>query len=276
MAVAGIDSPLAAHRGGTGAPLVLLHGVTASWRIWEPLIPALEEHHEVFAPTLPGHRGGTVHEGLVSVARLADGVERLLDAEGLPKAHLVGNSLGGWLALELARRGRALSVVALSPAGGWRTAADLRRVTRLIRVGTRIGRRTRPHSREILRRPRGRRLALWTTMERGDRIPPSVLETLLDDVDGCAILDEFLEAIRRDGPFAGDMSHLRCHVRIAWGARDRTIPFHRYGACLLEHVPQAELVRMPGVGHVPMYDAPALITRTILEVTCRTERVGAA
>ena len=48
------------HRGGTGTPLVLLHGFTDTWRTWKPVLPALEEHHDVFAPTLPGHHGGPV------------------------------------------------------------------------------------------------------------------------------------------------------------------------------------------------------------------------
>src|SRR5688572_7057837 len=48
----------AAHRGGEGPPLVLVHGFTGSWRIWDLVLPALERRHEVLAPTLPGHAGG--------------------------------------------------------------------------------------------------------------------------------------------------------------------------------------------------------------------------
>ena len=58
-----------------------------------------------------------------------------------------------------------------------------------------------------------------------------------------------------------------CPIRIAWGGRDRTLPFERYGKPMLEAVPSAELVMLPGVGHVPMSDDPELVARTILEVT---------
>src|SRR3954469_19990145 len=102
-------------------PLVLIHGFSGAAGIWEPLLPALREHHDVTAVTLLGHcGGGPFPDGVApSFDALADGVERDMDAAGISRAHVVGNSLGGWLALELAHRGRALSVVALSPAGGW-------------------------------------------------------------------------------------------------------------------------------------------------------------
>src|ERR1700760_1478143 len=102
-----------AHRGTSdGTPLVLLHGLTGAWPIWRPILPALEAEQRVFAPTLPGHHGAT---GLpagrsASIDTLADVLEAQLDAEGIERAHLVGNSLGGWLALTLSRRGRARSV----------------------------------------------------------------------------------------------------------------------------------------------------------------------
>src|SRR4051812_22024434 len=102
-------------------PLVLIHGFSGTAGIWEPILPALREHHDVTAVTLLGHCGGEPFPAGVqpSLAAAAHGVERDMDAAGLERAHIVGNSLGGWLALELAHRGRALSVVALSPAGGW-------------------------------------------------------------------------------------------------------------------------------------------------------------
>nr|WP_202968204.1 alpha/beta fold hydrolase [Pseudonocardia sp. AL041005-10] len=107
------------HVGGSGEPLLLLHGMTSSWRAWKPLLPMLEEHHEVWAVTMPGHLDGPpMPDGEFSVDLLVDGLTEQLDAIGVPeRPHVVGNSLGGWAALELARRGRARSVVALSPAG---------------------------------------------------------------------------------------------------------------------------------------------------------------
>src|SRR4051794_28801763 len=107
-------------------PLVLIHGFSGTTGIWEPVLPALQEHHDVTNISLLGHCGGDPFPAGVtpSFNALADGIEADMDAAGIEKAHLVGNSLGGWLALELAHRGRALSVVALSPAGGWEPGAQ--------------------------------------------------------------------------------------------------------------------------------------------------------
>ena len=115
--------------------MLLLHGFTDTWRAWTPLLAALEARHAVFAPTLPGHHGGTpFEEGVpITIPASIDVLERQLDKEGIERAHVVGNSFGGWAALELAVRGRALSVVALCPGGGWEPAAASRRDRPLLR-----------------------------------------------------------------------------------------------------------------------------------------------
>ncbi len=63
------------HRGGSGPPLLCLHGFTDTWRTWELVLPALERHHDVLALTLAGHAGGPPIEGEISDAVLADAVE---------------------------------------------------------------------------------------------------------------------------------------------------------------------------------------------------------
>jgi NAD(P)-dependent dehydrogenase (short-subunit alcohol dehydrogenase family) len=96
------------YRAGTGTPLVLLHGAQASWRIWRPVLPYLEPFHEVYAPTLPGHRGGMpIAADQAGFTGFADALEAQLDEAGLPQAHLAGNSLGGAVALELGQKGQA-------------------------------------------------------------------------------------------------------------------------------------------------------------------------
>lgn len=107
------------YRGGSGEPMVCLHGFTDTWRTWELVLPVLERYHDVLAQTLPGHAGGPPLSGNAGVARVADAIEDAMDEAGFRTAHIVGNSLGGYIALHLAARGRAESVVALAPAGGW-------------------------------------------------------------------------------------------------------------------------------------------------------------
>src|SRR3954469_7557553 len=107
------------HRGGSGPPLLLLHGFTDTWRTWELVLPALEREHDVLAVTLAGHAGGPAINGTLNEDLLTDAVEQAMDDAGFETAHIAGNSLGGYLALQLAARGRARSVVALAPGGGW-------------------------------------------------------------------------------------------------------------------------------------------------------------
>src|SRR5580658_8314122 len=112
------------HRGGSGEPLVCVHGFTDTWRTWELVLPALERDRDVLAVTLAGHAGGPPLERPVSDAALADALERAMDEAGLQSAHIVGNSLGGYVALQLAARGRARSLVLMAPAGGWAEGDD--------------------------------------------------------------------------------------------------------------------------------------------------------
>jgi pimeloyl-ACP methyl ester carboxylesterase len=111
----------ALYRAGSGEPLLLLHGFTGTWHHWRPLLGGLAARYEVIAPTLAGHDGGPPFPSHLPMtfAASADSLEKHLDDLGVGTAHVVGNSLGGALALELAKRGRARSVVGLAPAGGW-------------------------------------------------------------------------------------------------------------------------------------------------------------
>ena len=256
-------------RGGTGEPLVLIHGFSNTWRIWDPVLPVLTEHHDVLAPTLAGHHGAAVlDEGVEpTVAALADVVGRQMDEAGFDTAHLAGNSLGGWIALELARRGRARSVVALAPAGGWARGREERRLRRFF---TRNYRATSVIERSIerlVRRPRLRRLLLRDAMQRGDRMPPAAAAGLCHDMLGCSIYWDFMNACLRDGPAVG-LDEVDTPVLIAWPARDRVVPEESCSPGF-RAIAGAEWVRLPEVGHVPMYDDPPLIARTILDFARR-------
>ena len=123
------DAFTAQHRGGSGTPLVLLHGFTDTWRTWDLVLPALQRRHDVLAPTLAGHAGGPRLTGPLTETLLVEAIEQAMDDAGFATAHIAGNSLGGYLALQLAARGRARSVVALAPAGGWADGDESFRVT---------------------------------------------------------------------------------------------------------------------------------------------------
>ncbi|MGO9509418.1 MAG: alpha/beta fold hydrolase, partial [Mycobacterium sp.] len=116
------SSPRAPIHLGSGEPVLLLHPFLLSQSVWEVVAQQLAEtgRYEVFAPTMAGHNGGPrAGTWFLSSSVLADHVERQMDELGWKTAHIVGNSLGGWVAFELDRRGRARSVTGIAPAGGW-------------------------------------------------------------------------------------------------------------------------------------------------------------
>lgn len=260
----------ASHWGGEGTPLVLLHGFTDTWRTWTPILPALEARHEVFAPTLPGHHGGDPLSSEFSWETMLPQVERILDAAGIERAHLVGNSLGGWLALALAARGRALSVTGLCPAGGWEhNTPEAKRVRRLflrMHYSSQYGRR---QMRMVAARPRLRRAALRDIIARPDQLSAADAYSLMQGAANCAVTLEVLEAAKTQ--HFDELEPFDAPVRIAWGTRDRVLPPTRYSARLHRLLPDAEFVDLPRLGHLPHWDDPALVSRTILEFTARVD-----
>jgi len=245
-------------------PVVLIHGATSSARAWDPLLPMLSPKCRIFVPTLAGHRGGPpLVTGPVGVVdTIVDDMCRQLDEAAIDTAHMVGNSLGGWVALELARRGRAQSVLALSPAGAWRSLRDLRRLLLIFRAGATLGRVN--DMANLAARKRARRILLILMAEHADRMTPAQVTAIFEDMAGCAALPEILDGARDNGPIKPVLD-VGCRLRIAWGLKDRMLPFMRYGAPMLAAVPDAEFMLIPGVGHVPMIDDPGLIARTILD-----------
>lgn len=245
-----------AHRGGTGPPMVCLHGFLDTWRVWELVLPMLERRHDVLAPTLPGHAGGPPAGPGVSAERVADVLEALMDEAGFPIAHLVGNSLGGYLALLLAARGRAASVVALAPAGGW--APDDPSWRELLRGQVVLHEQQRllaPRAVELLATPEGRRRATRRITERSDHLPAELLAHQMLGGARCEA-ESLVAAALRDG-YALDAERITCPVRIVWGTEDRLLPWPtaaaRYRTAWLPH---ADWVVLDGVGHCPQLDVP--------------------
>lgn len=242
--------------------IVLLHGAMASPRIWKPLLPSLTPHHEVVVPTLAGHLGGPpMPVGQANVMdRIVEDMCRQLDEAGIRSAHLVGNSLGGWIALELARRGRAHSVLALSPAGGWARAVDLQRMLMIFRVGMILRRRkTLPR---IAADPRSRRMLFLAMAEHADRLSAEQTTALVEDMVGCDVLPDLIKGAIEAG--AIKTLSADCPIRLVWGTKDRTLPFGRYGRPMVAAVPGAELEMLDNVGHVPMIDDPEATADAIL------------
>jgi pimeloyl-ACP methyl ester carboxylesterase len=256
------------HRAGAGTPLLLLHGVGAIWRSWSPVLPYLEPHHDVIVPTLAGHGGGPPVDPQVapSVHALADGIEDELNRLGLQKVHIAGNSLGGWVGIELARRGRALSLVLFSPAGAWRSQRSIELRAAAIRFG--VGGLGRYASRADAIAANA--LLRWSLLAGQVAHPSRVLPEELAASIRAGAVAPIVAPLLRELPLrqVQPLPVVRDYpVRLVWGDRDRVIPFAGFGSVMLERLPGAELIHLRGVGHVPMSDDPARVAELILEVT---------
>ena len=243
------------HRGGSGPPLVCLHGFTDTWRTWELALPALERRFDVFAPTLPGHAGGPTL-GELGPYVMVDAVERALDEAGIDTAHVAGNSLGGFVALQLAARGRARSVVALAPAGGWPPHDPSYREMLEQFIGMHeLAQAAAPYADELVTDAEVRRGATEVIVERYEHIPPGLVAHLIVGVATCEVrplIDLALEV-----EWQLDAERIDCPVRLVWGTADRVLPLPSGAVRFREEwVPQADWVELEGVGHCPQLDVP--------------------
>jgi pimeloyl-ACP methyl ester carboxylesterase len=256
------------HRGGSGTPLLLLHGIGAIWRVWSPVLPHLEPHHDVIAPTLPGHGGGPPLDPQTSpsIEALTDATEDELDQLGLQQVHIAGNSLGGRIGIELARRGRARSLVLFSPPGAWRSQRSIELRAMGVRLSLSTLGRYASRADAIAANGLLRRSLLAGQVAHPDRVPPEALAASIR-AGGLApvvapLLREFPLQQVQPLPAVRDYP-----VRLVWAGQDRVLPFDGFGAPMLERLPGAELIHLDGVGHVPMSDDPVAVARLILEVT---------
>lgn len=255
------------HRGGAGPPLVCLHGFLDTWRTWDLVLGALQRRHDVLALTLPGHAGGPPLSGTITATTLADEVERLLDDLGIAAAHLVGNSLGGYVACQLAARGRAYSVVALAPAGGWargeRAPRDLLAAQRALQSQAAA---IAAQADRLTSTPEGRRRATALQTSNYEHIPAELLAHQLVGIARCDA-DRLIDAaIRLD--WALDAEHITCPVRIVWGTADQLLPWPDAAARYrTEWLPHADWVVLDGIGHAPQLDVPTETAQLILGTT---------
>ena len=238
--------------------MVLIHGFTDTWRSWELVLPELEKHHDVLALTLPGHAGGPPIEGEVTEEKFTGAIEAAMDDAGFERAHIVGNSFGGYLALHMATLDRAETVVAMSPAGGW--ALDDRSSDQVLDYFLTVRKlvlQAAPHADAIVASPEGRRRATEFIAENFEHIPPDLIAHQIIGAARCESTIPMVEYARENG-WRLDAGKVACPVRVIWGTDDRLLRYPRTARRFREDwLPNADWVEMAGVGHCPQLDVPA-------------------
>ncbi|MEU3102330.1 alpha/beta fold hydrolase [Streptomyces griseoflavus] len=250
-------------RVGRGEPLLLLHGIGHHRQAWDPVVDILATEREVIAVDLPGFGASpSLPDGLThDLPTMNAALRALCETLDLDRPHVAGNSLGGLLALELGRERLVRSVTALSPAGFW-TQAERRYAFAVLLGMRRIAERMPLPLVERLARSAAGRAALTSTIyaRPGRRSPEAVVAETL----ALAGATGFAETLRAGTTvrFTDDVPDIP--VTVAWGARDRLL-VPRQGIRAKRTIPGARLVRLPGCGHVPMNDDPALVARVLLD-----------
>ncbi|MFF4043510.1 alpha/beta fold hydrolase [Streptomyces sp. NPDC001816] len=257
------DVTVSYARVGRGEPLVLLHGIGHHRQAWDPVVDILATERDVIAVDLPGFGASPgLPAGLDYDLPTTNSVlGALFEALELDHPHVAGNSLGGLLALELGREKRVRSVTALSPAGFW-TQPERRYAFALLLTMRGIAQRLPLPLVERLSRTAAGRTALTSTIygRPARRSPEAVVAETLALV-GSTGFDATLRA-GTTVQFTDDLPGLP--VTVAWGTRDRLL-VRRQGVRAKTIIPHARLVRLPGCGHCPMSDDPALVARVILD-----------
>jgi pimeloyl-ACP methyl ester carboxylesterase len=251
------------HREGSGPPLLLVHGIGSRWQVWRPVIGELARERDVIAIDLPGFGASPMpapgtEPGPTTLTRMVAEFARSLELE---RPHVAGNSLGGWIALELAREGLVASATALSPAGFY-TQAEAVFLLVSLKLSRRTARALQSRAAGVTRTALRRRLAFSQLVAHPERIPAADAAEHLRALGDCPWFEPTLDAIVRERFFAG--RSLGVPVTVGWGQHDRLL-LPRQAVRAAREVPDAKLVTLTGCGHVPTYDDPAQVARVILE-----------
>jgi len=246
-------------RQGRGEPLVLVHGIGSHWQMWSPVLDRLAVEHDVLAVDLPGFGRSPALGRTPTVAALADAVSELADEQDMTRPHLAGNSLGGAIALELARTGRARSATALSPIGFARGRERSYGVAVL--KASRALARTLGGALDMPQRTAaGRTLTMGQLIGRPWRIPAEDAIRATHDLADAPGFDATLPHV-----IAFDWRHgdLDAPVTIGWGTRD-VLLIPRQGRRARRRMPRACHVWLRGCGHVPTWDDPEQVAAVLL------------
>lgn len=258
-------SGLVYDRRGSGEPLVLVHGIGSRWQVWEPVLDRLARSLEVVAIDLPGFGASPPDGTPPTVEGQAARVASLFDELGVERPHVAGNSMGGGIALQLARLSAVRSATAVSPVGFWSrrerafAQASLRSARSLAR-GLPPGVRRAIAASPVLRTP-----FMCQDFARPWRLGPEEADATIEAFGGAPQFEAALRAF--DDHVFHDAGELRpTPVTIAWGDRDLLL-LYRQSRRARRVLPWARHVTLHGCGHVPFHDDPEQVAAVLLAGT---------
>lgn len=258
-----VDAWHVERAGAGGEPLLLVHGIGHSGAGWGPVARRLGERFDVFAPDSPGFGASAPLPAGTdpTIDAYADAFAALIGRLGLERPHVAGNSMGGGIALELARRGAVRSATALSPVGFW-SDGERRYAQGSLRVTTGIPSAARPAVLALTCSALGRRALFAQLFARPGLMPAEEARRLLVDAWNAPSFAAALAAFDRYD-FAGGDALFPTPVTVAWGSKDRLLLFASQSRRARDRLPWARHVTLPGLGHTPFFDDPGQVAEVV-------------
>jgi len=260
-------------RTGAGDVVLLIHGVGAIGSAWRPQVEALSQHYSVITFDNRGIGASTITEGSVTIEEMAEDALTILNAEGINRCHVVGHSMGGLIAAQLAlmwpRRVKSLALLCTFPDG--------KRGSRLTRDTFFAGLRTRIGTRAMRRRAF---LSLVVSNAGMDDAARPALEATMTQLFARDLADQppiIMRQLRAMARYDA-MWRLRClgpiRTLVMSGGQDR-IAKPEYGRALAAAIPGAAYVEVAHAAHAVPIESPEIVNRLLAEhLRDATQRVA--
>jgi pimeloyl-ACP methyl ester carboxylesterase len=243
---------------GEGPAVIFVHGLGASWQSWLENIPEFSRDRRVVAMDLPGFGCSDLPEHDISIEQYADWTFRLLDELGIERGTIVGNSMGGFIAADMAirRPDRVQRLALVSAAVFWQ---EYRRAQPLVELARRsdaiVARALTRVTDDVATRPR---LRAWAMATAGFRYPHLIERQLAHElVRSARRTDGYLPALEAlaDFPLEEELPKISCPALIVWGAQDTLVPV-KDAKRLEALIPDSRRVVFERTGHVAMLERP--------------------
>jgi pimeloyl-ACP methyl ester carboxylesterase len=241
--------------GGSGPPLVLVHGLGGAASNWTELAPLLARRHRLLVPDLPGHGGSTALPAVAGLDPFADRVALVAEREGMLPAPVVGHSLGGMVVLRLAlRRPADVKALVLAGAAGLSTGNVVGRQLLSVVTSVRPGRLAARYRGWVSRSRLLRRLVFgFVSVADPVGLTDEAVEGFLAAQLLHTDIDSAWQALRVDDP-RQELEAVRCPVLVLWGAEDVQLPLD--DAFEYTRRLRARLRVIPGCGHLLIGERP--------------------
>jgi 4,5:9,10-diseco-3-hydroxy-5,9,17-trioxoandrosta-1(10),2-diene-4-oate hydrolase len=253
--------------GEKGSTVILLHGVGCSVEFWEKNIAALAQEHRVFAVDIVGFGRTDKPEVVYTFQLMANFVLEFMNAMGIDKASLVGNSMGGGISLTLAAQSpeRVKKIVLVDPVGLGRWQSPVMRLMILPVIGNVL---TKPSRKGVERQMK---LCLYD--------PSLASDDFVDRVAAIGTLPgsqrSFLSVLRETGnimgikkglvaDFAAFLKKIKRPTLVIWGRQDRIL-LATEGEAAVEGMADVRVHIMDRAGHLPQIDKPQEFNATVLD-----------